>query len=239
MTLEPVVTDRAEHGDSHFAAIERALRPTRDTDTLHPLWTGKRADGGAVRVETGSGAAATILRCADVSSIHLAFDGFAVARLDDWAGRWAALHLLFRVRDRWRIAGSATVSAASRSGVAPFRPTDDERGVLDVLASYYSAVRDGDPGMIERIFSPAWEMKNHEGDVLVREDKPTFIARIAKGPLPGYDDDRLISDVQVIHGALAYVRVDRPSRPSTTVFLFMREGDAWRIVDKAWMDGLA
>jgi hypothetical protein len=63
------------------------------------------------------------------------------------------------------------------------------------------------------------------------------VQRIEAGPLPGYDHNRHIADVQVIARRIAYVRVDRPSTPSTTVFALHRGDDGWRLIDKVWTDG--
>ena len=57
-------------------------------------------------------------------------------------------------------------------------------------------------------------------------------------PLPGYDSDRKIADVQIIHGRLACVRVDKPSTAAVTVFLLVRSETDWRIAEKAWSNGI-
>jgi hypothetical protein len=68
----------------------------------------------------------------------------------------------------------------------------------------------------------------------VCEDRAEFLRRIEAGPMVGYARDRQVADVQIVHDRLAYVRVNKPSTPGVTVFLFFKLGQRWRMVDKAW-----
>jgi hypothetical protein len=232
--VEDVVLDRhraAGRGD--VAALE---------SLLHPVWCAKRPDGGegwACETRAGflaragsRGAGGDALPV--VTSAQMSCGDFAIVRTDEWAPPSARIHLLFKEHGVWRIAGEGTVAVAEGVRDARFTPRGDERDVLEVLGGYYDAVTFGDAGLLDRAFAPIWQMKNHQDGVVVAEDKPSFAARIAGRPLAGYRDDRQIADVQIVAGRLAYVRVDKPSSLSTTVFLFVKAGDRWWIVDKAW-----
>lgn len=240
---------------SEIASVEAVMREferavaTRDPALaeriLHPVWRAKRAARqGAGRIEMradflerlrdGGGPTAS---APHLSSVQMCFGDFAIARTDNWASASGALHLLFKEKGAWRIAGEASAGADTGSRDGHFTPRGEEAAVLDVLGKYYRAVTDGDPATIKRIFAPFWEMKNHENEVVVTENKDTFVKRIESGPLDGYWDDRQIADVQIIAGRLAYVRVDRPSTPSTTIFIFMKISGTWLVIDKAWTDG--
>lgn len=180
-------------------------------------------------------------RSGHLSSIQLCFRDFAIARTDEWAAPASSILLVFQERGVWKVAGEATVMADTGTRPRHFSVSDAERQVLDVLAIYYKAVTEGSPDAVRAIFSHCWQMKNHEeipnGEDLVEEGTEAFAKRLEEGPLPAYWDDRQISDIQVIADRLAYVRIDKPSTPSTTVFLFAREHGVWKVIDKAWTDG--
>lgn len=212
---------------------------------LHPVWKAKIAGpdgtGGARTREdclAGIGARREARPAFATTSVQLCFHDMAVIRADDYQHAAAVLYLLLRDDDGiWRIVGEGSASAEVGCRPSHFERRSTEAAVLEVMAEYYRAVTEGDPGTIQKIFAPFWEMKNHEYGVIVAEDKAAFVARIEPGPLLGYWDDRQIADVQVIYDRLAYVRVDKPSTPSTTVFLFMKLNGRWRLIDKAWVDG--
>jgi hypothetical protein len=212
------------------------------------IWSCKAITDGAVALETRAQLLSRLRqppteppRSEHLSSIQLCFRDFAVARTDQWDGPACSILLLFQERGVWKVAGEAKVGAGTGQRPRHFSVSDAERQVLDVLGTYYKAVTDGAPNAVRAIFSHCWEMKNHEeipnGQDLVAEGTEAFAMRLEQGPLPTYWDDRQISDIQVMADRLAYVRIDKPSTPSTTVFLFAREHGAWKIIDKAWTDG--
>ena len=237
---------------SDLAAVEAVVRrryraaeqgdPAALADVLHPVWTAKRAIAGdQSEVETRAAVLARtsatgrrIAAAPDVTSVQMCFGDFAIVRTDEWSPPSTCIHLLFKERGTWRIAGEAGVAASDGLRDPQFTPRAEEAAVLDVLAGYYRAVTTADADIIRRSFAPFWQMKNHQDGVVAAEEKPSFVERIARRPLPGYWDDRQIADVQIVADRLAYVRVDKPSGPSTTVFLFMKTAGAWSIIDKAW-----
>ncbi|MGE0044626.1 MAG: nuclear transport factor 2 family protein [Hyphomonadaceae bacterium] len=233
---------RTEEGVGGVAAVvqryERA-RTERDMRGLSalqaPIYHHKHLLRGAVAA-TRDGAMLADAPIRSLSQVQMCFEQLAIARLDDWGQGLSSLVFLLRdERGAWRIAGEAAGSALGRQ--VRFNPDLPASSVLETLAAYYAAVRDGDPETIARIFDDSWHMKNHEDGRMVCEGKAAFIERIKPGPLPGYDDDRQIADVQIINGELAYVRVDKPSTPSTTVFTFFHVNERWLITDKVWADG--
>lgn len=171
-----------------------------------------------------------------LSGVSMCAGDFAVVRADRFDPPASTFMLVFKDAGVWRVAGEAHVDARMGKRDAHFAARNSERDVLDVLEAYYRAVTEGDPDAVRRIFAPCWHMKNHEDGALVVEGVEAFAARLAK-PLPIYWSDRQVADVQIAFDRIAYVRVDRPSTPGTTVFLFARIGDAWLIIDKAWTDG--
>ncbi len=215
------------------------------TELLDPIWNSKRitAPNSEMIVETKDAFIARVLKQGPapaahgkqrLTSVQVYFDDFAIARTDDWERATATIFTLFKARGAWRIVGEATTGAAVGTRQARFNPFTSQAEVLRVLGVYYRAVEKGEPKPLNRIFGSCWQMKNHEGQKLVAEDKPTFLARIARGPLAGYTDDRQIADVQIVYNRLAYVRIDKPSKSVVTVFLFFRLGSEWVIVDKAF-----
>lgn len=229
---------------SNYLAAARARDVVALERMLWPLWRRKHIlSNDDVRVETRA-AFLERIRCdgagaggAHLSNVQGCFTDFAIARLDDWEHAASTFLLLFKEHDAWRITGEACANATAGARAPQFRARDTEREVLDVLEDYYRAVTEGDPAAIRCIFAPCWSMTNHENDNIVSEDTDAFAKRLEEGPLPTYWDDRRIADVQIVAGRLAYVRVDKPSTPSTTVFMFARLGDAWKVIDKAWADG--
>ncbi len=225
--------DAAGRGDA------AALAPLLD-----PIWQRKGiSPDGAITIETrddfltrmqGGGA---VPGAAHLSCVQACFGDFAIARLDHWESVSSAILLVFKVGGAWRIAGEAHADASAGGRSPRFRARDTEREVLDVLEAYYRAVTGGDPAAIREIFAPCWSMTNHEAADIVSEGTDAFVRRLEEGPLPTYWDDRQIADVQIIANQLAYVRVDKPSTPSTTVFMFARAGSQWQVIDKAWADG--
>lgn len=220
-------------------------RAARDTRTLAQLcttiWHAKRADADGVTVVER----AALLDGADaasgeggayLSSVSMCAGDFEVARADRFDPPASTFMLLFKDAGAWRIAGEARVDARTGKRDAHFAVRNSERDVLDVLEAYYRAVTEGDPDAVPRIFAPCWHMKNHENGALVAEGAEAFAARLVD-PLPIYWSDRQVADIQIAFDRIAYVRVDRPSTPGTTVFLFARIRDAWRMIDKAWTDG--
>lgn len=214
-------------------------------ELLDPIWSGKRltAPSSGLAVETRD---AFIVRVRkegptpvtrdqqQLTSVQVYFDDFAVARTDDWKGAAATICTLFKTRGVWRIVGEVSSGAALGTRQARFNPFTAHAEVLRVLDVYYRAVEAGEAEPLSRIFDPGWQMKNHEGEALAAEDKPTFLSRIARGPLAEYADDRQIADVQIVYDRLAYVRIDKLSKSVVTVFLFFRRGSGWVMVDKAF-----
>lgn len=172
-----------------------------------------------------------------ITSVQICHPEFAIVRADDWAACSTSIFLLLTDKTGWRIVGEAWAGAAVGERDERFASRMEEGAVLQVLEQYYRAVTDGDSQSVRRIFASIWQMKNHENGAIVSEGIDAFAARIDQGPLPGYWDDRQISDVQITSGRLAFVRVDKPSTPSTTVFLFMKIAGDWLIIDKAWSVG--
>jgi len=212
---------------------------------LDAAWHGKRLDAGGTRlaVERRTEALARVRaeasdatrpdRC-HLTSLRVYFDDFAVARLDDWAAASTELLLLFKCAGAWRIGGTVGVGADCGVRQRRFNPRTAESEVLEVMQLYYESVDRGDAGPLARIFHAEWHMKNFEGGVLVAEDKPTFLRRVDGIPLPGYAEAREVAQVEVVHGCLAHVRVDKPAVPGVTVFNLVRIGMEWMIIDKAW-----
>jgi hypothetical protein len=243
---------RSMIASSAAESVERLLTARRSRDIeglqrlLHPIWCAKRA-APASRAEVEERAAflsraVTIASETDdsvITSVQVCHPEFAVVRADDWAARSTSIFLLLTDMTGWRIVGEASAGAAAGDLDRRFMSRAEEGAVLQVLEQYYRAVTDGDPQPLRRIFASIWQMKNHENGEIVAEGVEAFTARIDQGPLPGYWDDRQISDVQIVSGRLAFVRVDRPSTPSTTVFLFMKIAGDWLIIDKAWSGGWA
>lgn len=212
---------------------------------LHPVWRSKLAVAQMGRrvvlreayISNVEGRHAMRPEC-QLTSIQVCGHDLAVARAENAGETTVALHLLLRdLNGGWRMVGEASASASAGRRSARFENRSAETAVLDVMAEYYRAVTEGDVAAIEKIFAPFWEMKNHENGEIASEDKAAFMRRIESGPLPGYWDDRQIADVQIIYDRLAFVRIDQPSTPSTTVFLLMKLSDHWRVIDKAWVDG--
>lgn len=206
------------------------------------IWHGKAVTTNGVRlVQRGELLKAKHTEAAPsnakVSAVHRCFANFAVVRAENWEERQVALLLLFKQGDNWLVAGDATSDASAAEWDTRFNARRTEGAVLQVLEDYYRAVTDGDPDGVRRIFAPCWHMKNHENGALVSEDTDAFAKRLEECPLPTYWNDRQIADVQVIANRLAFVRVDKPSTPSTTVFLFARNETGWKIIDKAWTEG--
>lgn len=233
------------------AAAYFVAKQTGDAEAVEnltaPIWHGKHVSAGGARLETRAELIARIKagpeNCtATVTSVQRCFDDFAIVRADAWESAGTALLLMFKERGVWRVAGEASAEAVNGARAARFGSSGAETAVLIVLADYYRAVEHGDPALVRSVFAPSWHMKNHDEDapaieaLLLAEETDVFAARLAQ-PLPGYWNDRQIADVQVMWDSLAYVRVDRPSTPSTTVFLFAREPAGWKIIDKAWTDG--
>jgi Putative lumazine-binding len=225
--------------DAYFEAIRsgddhRLILVTAD------IWHGKRCGADGVTSEVLErfvklvAAKSVQAGCYEITAILTSSADFAVVRADDWSGFTTRFLMLFKVDGRWRIATETTGSDLRRD--ARFQTRLTEHAVLSVLEEYYRCVTDSDGEGIRRIFGSCWHMKNHEEGVLVCEETDAFVKRLDESHC-GYWDDRQISDVQIVGDRLAYVRVDRPSTPSTTVFLFARGLDGWKIIDKAWTDG--
>lgn len=116
---------------------------------------------------------------------------------------------------------------------------DDHAQITSVIQQYYDAVTAGDPTTLEAIFHEGWHMKNlqeEDGKILLVEDKPTFVERLQRGPLPGYGDDRHITSIDAAYERLAIVRVDKPSSRSTTFFTLFKLDGEWVIVNKLCAD---
>lgn len=233
------------------AAAYLVAKQTGDAISLEHLvadiWHGKHVGRDGVQLETRAELLARIKagpeNCtATVTSIHRCFSDFAIVRADAWEAPGTSMLLAFKEHGAWRIAGEASAEAINGVRTARFEPSDAEARVFAVLADYYRAVTEGTPDLVRQAFAPCWHMKNHDeahpgpDAPLTAEETDSFAARIGQ-PLPGYWDDRQIADVQIMWDRLAYVRVNRPSTPSTTVFLFARDHGGWKIIDKAWTDG--
>ena len=249
---EEQTTKRSMTASSAAEIVEsfQAARRNQDVEglqrILHPVWSAKRAaPAGRAEVEERASfirRAMTIAPEIDdrvITSVQICHPEFAVVRADDWTACSTSIFLLLVDKTGWRIVGEAWAGAAVGERDARFASRMEEGAALQVLEQYYRAVTDGDPQFLRRIFAPIWQMKNHENGEIVSEGTDAFVARIDQGPLPGYWDDRQISDVQIVSGRLAFARVDRPSTPSTTVFLFMKIAGDWLIIDKVWSVGRA
>ncbi|MGE3930441.1 MAG: nuclear transport factor 2 family protein [Hyphomonadaceae bacterium] len=201
-----------------------------------PIWHGKRVNAtGDVVVEQRS-ALATPSELMQITAIAPCFDDFATVRGDNWNGCTTTFLLLFKAHGAWTVAGELSADVGARARDAHFAARAAEHEVLSVLHEYYRGVTHGDGAAMRRIFAPCWHMKNHEGEALVSEETEAFVQRL-DGDYSTYWNDRQIADVHVAGDRIAYVRVNRPSTPSTTVFLFARTPPGWRITDKAWTDG--
>lgn len=228
----------------YYDAISRGYATALD-EILDPIWTGKRANASADKliVEAREDFVARILEQGQTPAMHdklhltsvqIYFDDFAIARTDDWERAATTIFTLFKARGLWRIVGEACSGAEQGTRQARFNPQAAAADVLRVLEIYYRAVEEGDPDALRRIFDSGWHMKNREGNILVSENKETFVARAEGGPFAGYTSDRQIADVQIIYDRMAYVRIEKPSDPVVTVFIFFRLGGEWLVVDKAF-----
>lgn len=224
-----------------FALAYTTHRASGDSTCLSPLladiWHCKYLDeAGALRVETSPmRAPRSPLVDPQLSCLQLCGHRLAIARFDCWRERNASLlFMLLDADGTWRAVGETILSREATVSPAKFTVTSAERDVLEVVGRYYGAVESGDQTTLQRIFADGWHMKNHSGQALVVEDKPHFIARIIPGAFETYADHRQVGDVQVIGGRMAYVRVDKPSAPVTTVFSLFRVGHEWLIADKVW-----
>ncbi|MBM3547648.1 MAG: nuclear transport factor 2 family protein [Alphaproteobacteria bacterium] len=224
-----------------FALAYIASRAGGDSARLSPLlapiWHSKHLDeAGTLHAEASPALAPRFpLMAPLLSGLQLCGHRHAVARFDCWPTRNAALlFMLVDADGAWRAVGEATLNGGAAVSQAKFTATSAEREVLEVIGQYYASVASGDQATLQRIFADDWHMKNPDGQVLAVEDKARFIARISPGAHETYADDRQIGDVQVIGGRMAYMRVDKPSTPMTTVFSLFRIGGEWLIADKVW-----
>lgn len=251
--MEKPIAD--EHGVTDFTAVERIVSAFHQTvvrgeprllaPLLFPFWRRKWVGkNGAISIQisdelTSSGSSGQPEFAANphFSSIQLCFGDFAIVRADAWVTRATDFHLLFKQQGTWRIAGTVSLDAASGRHDEAYATRPEEAAVLAVLGAYYQAVTAGDGRTIERIFAPMWEMKNHQDGIVAVEDKQSFADRIHARPVPGYNEDRQIADVQIIADRLAYVRIDKPSVPVSTVFFLLKSAEGWSIIDKAWSAG--
>lgn len=220
-----------------FAAALAAGDAAAMAGVLDPVFTARSVgEDGALRAQSREDFLKSLSPNAQahLTSLQLFFDDFAVARLDDWQGRSAQLLTLFRTEAGWRLAGVSSARAADGVHAARFNPDIAARAVLDVLDVYYTSVDEDDAAPLARAFHADWRMKNLEGGAVASEPKGIFMARLGGGKHKGYAGDRQIADVQVIYDRLAFVRVDKPSTPGVTVFIFYKVNGEWAIVDKAW-----
>lgn len=229
---------------SGFYGSANSSGAAKTAPLLHPIWNakiiGEDDDVQMIsreRFAERAGRNEAIAPDYQISAVDFSHDRMAITRVDDWHARATSMHLLLKDRVDWVHVGMLTAKESIQGADARFSSRTTESAVLDVLQKYYRAVTEGDPLTIDEIFHSCWQMKNHEGDKIVSEDKSAFIGRIEAGAVEGYDADRRISCVKVIADRLAFVRIDRPSTPSTTSFFFVRCGGEWRITDKIWVDG--
>jgi hypothetical protein len=229
----------AETASEYLDAV-RAGSAVRLGAVMADIWHGKRCGVSEVVLEERADCLARIGSRAglayehELTAIAASFIDFAMVRADDRAGFGTSFLILFNDRGAWKVAGEARSVDVERDVRFVSRTT--ERAVLNVLEEYYRSVTASDKGGIRRIFAPCWHMKNHEGGVLVCEGVDAFVERLDNA-FPAYWDDRQIADVQIAGNRLAYVRVDRPSTPSTTIFFFANYAGEWKMIDKAWTDG--
>lgn len=229
----------AEAAGEYLDAI-RAGSAVRLGSVMAEIWHGKRCGVSDVALEERAdclariGCGPVLASERELTAIASSFIDFAVVRADDRVAFGTSFLMLFNDRGAWKVAGEASSVDVERD--ARFVSRNTERAVLDVLEEYYRSVTESDKNGIRRIFASCWHMKNHEDGALVCEGPDAFVERL-DSTFPGYWDDRQIVDVQIAGNRLAYVRVDRPSTPSTTIFFFANCGGEWKIIDKAWTDG--
>ncbi len=229
---------------SDFGTVERIvtdyLRPSADDTASYrdPLWHSKSVTAQDTLLVAGEGGLSVSIFEPAITSVQMFFGDFAIVRADSWVAPAATLFFLFKCHGRWRIAGEASASASVGARRAAYDPQTAERDVLDVLGVYYRAVETGDGAALDRIFHPAWHMKNIEGGRVVAEGGDAFRKRLEK-PTHGYTRDRQIADVQIVFDRMAFVRIDKPSTPGVTAFVFFKLAGRWLIVDKVWSAALS
>jgi hypothetical protein len=225
-TVERIVAD-------YLRPAGGSALPYRD-----PVWHGKSVSADETLLVAGEGGLSAPIVEPAVTSVQMFFGDFAVVRADSWADPAATFFFLFNCDGRWRIAGEVSARAALGVRRAAYDPQTAERDVLDVLDVYYRAVETGDAAALERVFHPAWHMKNIEGGRVVAEGREAFAKRLEK-PTRGYIRDRQIADVQVVFDRMAFARIDKPSTPGVTVFALFKLAGRWLIVDKVWSAALS
>jgi hypothetical protein len=206
----------------------------------HSVWSAKHASGDGVERfarDDPPGRPVSHDGAPHVSAVHACFGDLTMVRIDDFARGAVRMHFLLKQDGAWRLVGEIGAAAEQAARSARFAEHGAEAALRSALADYYRAVTEGDAPAIRALFAPCWEMKNLEHGRIVAEGVDAFVARIEPGPLPGYWDDRQVTHVEFITDRVALMRVDRPSRPSTTAFAFFRIGAAWRMTDKIWADG--
>lgn len=208
-------------GDS---SATRLGAPTSYAAVAEAVWrhVGHRGDGAQV-----------------LSSIHVFHDDFATARVDCWSEPSTTILTLFKEMGVWRTVGAISARSSPAGSSEVTTAAGEAADVLRILDTYYQAVEAGDADALSVIFEPQWLMWNHrQSGEVVREDKATFMKRVGGVPLPGYGSDRKIADMQLVHDSLACIRIDKPSSGAVTVFILVKSGSGWRIVEKAWSNGL-
>lgn len=111
--------------------------------------------------------------------------------------------------------------------------------IISVMANYYEGVEYSDEEKLNTSFHSTWQMRDNDGtrnNFIHIEDKPTFIQRVKDhGNYKDYASQRKIGTIEVIHNQLAFIRIDKSSSRSATLFFLARIDDVWMIIDKLWV----
>ena len=193
---------------------------------------------GQLRVVDLRGAIATPLPASPnltLTMVNRFYDDFAMTRIDDRTSPAVYVYTLFKTNGIWRVAGEAVIFGDYGTRHEVFSRQNSADQILTSLERYYRAVEHGDAAALADVFArPGWHMKNPDGDVIVAEGPEVFDQRVNGRPVPGYHNDRQVTDLQLAYDSIAVARVDNPTTRSTTVFTYMKIADRWQMIDKAW-----
>lgn len=235
----------------YYDALADPRDGTQLQGILDPSWHIKYERDGALAMEEKDAYITRIVAAGEnpearlglsLTSVQAFYDDYAMARMDARSRAGAIFFTLFKTDGQWRIA-SKVISGAEYGKqelhMSAETATDE---VLAVMEKYYRAVEFGQPDDLLEVFDDGWHMKNpvnggeyvNPNGGVYAEGKERFIARVDGRPLPGYYDNRQVTDVQVLYDHLAVVRIDNPTTRSTTMFTYMRLGRDWKMIDKSW-----
>ena len=227
--------------EKYFEALKSSNSPALSRLT-HDIWHHKSVSNGMMTIDKSQ--MPDCVKSPDCVSIYrgnyrlttlqIFYDNFAIARLDDREAYSVTLLTLFKDDGVWRVANQLTLDGSYSIRSAHFAVSDQTDKVLQAMNDYYEAVEFGKAEPVQNLFHADWHMKNPDDGLIVAEGKAKFIKRIDNRPSKGYFDNRYTTDINFVFERLAMLRVDNPATQSSTIFTFIRVGDDWQMVDKAW-----